>query len=146
MDEFDEGITGRGPTTESSRHGVAHDTDEGLIQASDAHGLVAITARAGRIESVQVQERGVEQPELLGRAIAEATNAILEKLDAHRETIRSAPDIASFYQQVHEHNKASQKQFDRALEEIDGVQKTLDAQLAGLHDLQMRNFPDGQPR
>ena len=146
MDEFDEGVIGRDPTTDSTHQGVAHDTDDGVVHASDTHGLVSIAARAGRIESVQVQERGVEQPELLGRAIAEATNAILERLDAHRETIRSAPDLASFYQQVHEHNKASQKQFDRALEEIDGVQETLDAQLAGLHELRMRNFPDGRPR
>lgn len=146
MDEFDDGVIGRARSPEAPHGGVSDDSDDGAIHASDAHGLVSITARAGRIESVHVQQGGDEQPHLLGRAIAEATNAILDRLDAHRETIRSAPDIASFYQQVHEHNKASQKQFDRALEEIDGVQKTLDAQLAGLHDLQMRNFPDGQPR
>lgn len=141
MDDFTDGVIGR---PANSTPEPVEDLEEVVLEAADSRGLVTVTAIRGRIDTVTVQPRGFDQPNLLGDAMAEATNSILAQLDEHRETIKSAPDLVKLYHQVHAQNQASQRQFDQAIETINEVQNRLDSQIGGLHAMRERVERPGQ--
>lgn len=142
MDEFDDGVIGRVPGTQPFPTAPQESDEDGTIRAGDPAGLVIVTARAGRIEDVHIQPRGLDQPTRLGAAIAQATNAILERYDQHRNTIAQAETLAGSFDQMQAQTASATKQFDQALAEIDQVQRTLSAHLEGLREVRRANQPD----
>lgn len=140
MADFDDGVIGRSPEpADPAGPGPGPEAAETIVRATDARGLVTITARANRIDTVTIEPSGFEQPHLLGEAIAEATNAVWAQFDRHWERIEQAPDLVTLYHQVHEQNAASQKRFDDAVATIGDVQQRLDSQIAGLRAIGQQN-------